>query len=182
MIINTDSQGKNIICFGNSITYGQGAQKGYDYPSLLGQMVERDVINKGSCGDTTQEGLNRIEDDVLRLEPYLVIVEFGANDRFQDISKDIVIMNLRDITLKIQDAGAMAALCDVSGGWRFLKKYDIYHTEIKDLAEKTHSIFVPLLMKGVIQRSRLLSDSFHPNSDGYRIIAKKVHKAIAPYL
>jgi lysophospholipase L1-like esterase len=145
-------------------------------------MVERAVINKGCCGDTTQDGLSRIQSDVLSLEPYLVIVEFGANDYFQNIPKDTVLKNLRDITSKIQDTGAMVALCDVSGGRSFLKKHDIYHAALKQLAQDTQAIFIPFMMKGVIQRPRLLSDSFHPNAEGYRVIAKKIYNAIEPYL
>ena len=180
--MNSDSQGKNIICFGNSITYGQGADKGYDYPARLKEMVSREVLNKGCCGETTQNALERIEEDVLSLDPYLVIVEFGANDYFNNISKGTVIANLENIALKIQGVGAKVALCDVSGGWRLFKKYDIYHSAIKHIANKTQSAFIPFLMKGIIQRRDLMCDSFHPNSKGYEIIAQKVYKAIVPYL
>ena len=41
---NLDSRGKNIICFGGSITYGVDAQEGEDCPSVLSGMLKRKVI------------------------------------------------------------------------------------------------------------------------------------------
>ena len=82
-IRNMDSRGSLIICFGDSITYGSGAKEGDDYPSYLAGMVRREVINVGVPGETSGQGLERLEDDVLSEDPYIVIVEFGANDHFQ---------------------------------------------------------------------------------------------------
>ena len=85
-IRNIDSEGENVICFGNSITYGSGVEEGKDYPSHLQEMTERDVINAGVPGDTTAGGLRRIDEDVLDNDPYLVIVELGANDYLRNLS------------------------------------------------------------------------------------------------
>jgi len=41
------------------------------------------IINSGRCGDTAVEALTRLESDVLRFDPDLVIVSFGMNDGAQ---------------------------------------------------------------------------------------------------
>ena len=64
-IKNIDSNGKNIICFGDSITFGYGVSSGEDYPSILAKMFQYALINAGIDGDTTTEALKRLEYDVL---------------------------------------------------------------------------------------------------------------------
>jgi len=38
------------------------------------------VINSGRCGDTAENGLRRLDQDVLRFDPDLVIISYGMND------------------------------------------------------------------------------------------------------
>jgi len=38
-IKNISSKGKNIICFGDSITFGYGVNPGEDYPAALAKLV-----------------------------------------------------------------------------------------------------------------------------------------------
>jgi lysophospholipase L1-like esterase len=178
---NTDSRGAQIICFGDSITYGQGARDGEDYPSRLREMVGRDVINAGIPAETTEDGLRRIKEDVLDEDPYLVIIEFGANDYFRKVPEKEILDNLEQMISLVQQEGAMVAVCDVSGG-AIMGVYDIYHDELKRLAERKGAIFIPSLMKGILQDPALKSDSIHPNAKGYKIIAERVYKAIKPYL
>ena len=42
-----------IICFGDSLTSGTGADAGMDYPSQPSKMIAKPVINAGLPGDTT---------------------------------------------------------------------------------------------------------------------------------
>ena len=178
---NTGNQGSSIICFGDSITYGQGAIEGEDYPSCLARMVKREVINAGVPGDTTEDGLDRMGIDVLAEAPYLVIIEFGANDYFKNMSKEETLENLEEMILIIQEKGAMTALCDVSGG-AVLGVYNVYHKDLKRLAARTGSIFIPYLMKDIIQDASLKSDQMHPNAKGYEIVAGRVYRATEKYL
>ncbi|MGB2600848.1 MAG: GDSL-type esterase/lipase family protein [Candidatus Omnitrophota bacterium] len=180
-IKNADSQGTQIICFGDSITFGQGAKKGGDYPAYLREMVKRDVINEGISGETTEEGLDRIEEDVLERDPYLVIIEFGANDYFKKVPQQETLDNLEQMVSRVQGEGAMVAVCDISGG-AIMGAYNIYHKELKRLARRKGAIFIPYLMKGILQDPSLKSDQIHPNAEGYKIIAKRVYEAIEPYL
>ena len=46
-------------------TYGNGAST---------------LINSGKCGSSCQEGLQRLDRDVIRFDPDLVILAFGMND------------------------------------------------------------------------------------------------------
>ena len=82
---NNQIQINSIVCFGDSLTQGYGSSEGNTYPYFLQQLTNLPVINKGINGNTSKNGLNRI-DDILQFKNSLVIVEFGANDFFQQIS------------------------------------------------------------------------------------------------
>ena len=177
-IKNLDSEGKNIICFGNSITSGVGARRGSDYPSLLQELVEKNVINAGVSGDTTKSALLRLKRDVLERDPYLVIIELGGNDFLKRMPKKETFKNLKETILKIQDKGAIVALCDVSG----LFSMTAYRKHFAKLAKETGSIFIPALLKGILENPSLKYDYVHPNTDGYKLIAQKIYQALKPYL
>ena len=48
--------------------------------ALLYPSVQMNIINSGISGDTVSRGLMRLERDVLRYSPDLVVVGYGAND------------------------------------------------------------------------------------------------------
>lgn len=177
-IKNIDSNGKNIICFGNSITFGYGANPGEDYPAALSKMITIPVINAGIDGDTTIEALKRIDSDVLEREPLLVIIEFGGNDFLRKIPMDETLRNIEEIIKKIYSKGAMVAVADVSAGMIMSS----YRKEFKRLSKKYNTIFIPKLFSDILTNPTLKSDSIHPNAEGYKLIAQKIHRAITPYL
>jgi acyl-CoA thioesterase-1 len=46
------ADGKTLVCFGNSLTAGNGAPPGSDYPLLLSERLWLPVVNAGVPGDT----------------------------------------------------------------------------------------------------------------------------------
>jgi len=177
-IKNLDSKGTNIICFGDSITFGYGANPGEDYPSLLSKMTRIPVINAGIDGDTTVEAIKRIKSDALDRNPLLVIVEFGGNDFLRKIPQDVTISNIKEMVERIQAQGAMVAIVDMSAGI-FLQEY---RRAFADLTQEKSAIFIPSVLSGIITNPSLKSDFIHPNADGYKMIAQRIYRAILPYL
>ncbi len=74
---------ERIICFGDSIT--QGNECGA-WPSILQEALNQrqpgrfEVINKGRSGDTSAQGFDRFESEILPHLPGILIIEFGIND------------------------------------------------------------------------------------------------------
>ena len=87
-IKNSQPIGENIICFGDSLTFGTGATRGMDYPSQLSKMISRPVLNKGVPGDTTARALARLDQDVLSQSPRIVLITLGGNDLKNGVPKD----------------------------------------------------------------------------------------------
>jgi len=177
-IKNINSPGKNIICFGDSLTFGYGTDPGEDYPSALRKLVSLPVFNSGVDGNTTFEALERLENDVLSKNPRLVIVEFCGNDFLKKIPKENTLKNLAEIIERIQAKGAMVALVDISAGLFF---WD-YGEAFKKLAQQKKAIFIPVILDRIITNPAMKSDFFHPNARGYKVVAKRVHRAISGYL
>ncbi len=194
-IKNTDSKGKNIICFGDSITFGYGAEQGEDYPAELSKMVNPapsslvppffrrrgvniPVINAGMSSDTSTIGLIRIETDVLNKEPLLVIIEFCGNDFIKRIPKEETIKNIEKMIDLCQQRKAMVALVDISAGMFFGE----YRSIFSKIAHEKQAIFIPAVLNRVLTNPIMKSDFLHPNASGYKLIAQRIYKAIKPYL
>lgn len=148
------------------------------YPVLLSNMSGIEVINSGISGDTTKDALKRIESDVISYKPMMVIIEFGANDYFENISKLETEDNLLKIITEIQNAGSITIILGVRLG--ILD--DEYEKVFRSVSEKTGSLYIPNILKGIITNPALKSDEIHPNSKGYNIMADRIFKKIKPIL
>jgi lysophospholipase L1-like esterase len=177
-IKNIDSRGKNIVCFGDSITKGKGAGPKADYPSALIQMTSTPVVNAGINSDTTTEAVKRVESDVLSNDPLLVIIEFGGNDFLNKIPFEETIRNMEEIIKAIQAKGAMVAIADISG----TEIMASYGAAYKELSVKYGTILIPGILNGIFTNPALKSDFIHPNDQGYKIVAHRIYRGIIPYL
>lgn len=75
-----------VVCFGDSLTYGHGANSETEsWPSRLQNRLTIPVINSGKNDDTTADGLGHFEADVLSHNPAVLIINFGKNLRFRKI-------------------------------------------------------------------------------------------------
>ena len=165
-----------IICFGDSLTSGTGADAGMDYPSQLSEMIAKPVINAGVPGDTTARALKRLERDVLARSPDMVLITLGGNDLKNGVAKDIAFKNLKHIIESIQGQGARVII----GGLKFPLRDRGYARGYKDLADQTGAVLIPDIFKDIMGHRKLMSDPIHPNGDGYKIIAERFLEAMLP--
>lgn len=178
LVRNLDSRGEGIICFGDSLTEGVGADRGGDYPSVLARELTHPILNAGKRGNTAGEGLSRVQRDVLAHNPRLVIVLFGGNDFLRRVPLPETKKNLDEIVRRILDGGAMVVLVGVKLGL-FM---DGYGSVYKEIAKKHGALVVPDILQGILSDPKLKSDSIHPNSDGYRLMAERIAKHVGPLL
>lgn len=173
------ARGKTLVCFGNSLTAGQGAPAGSDYPSLLAKELPIPVINAGRSGDTAAVAINRLEKDVLSKDPKIVIVELGANDFLRTGGRtaavDEAFANIEAIIDEIQEYGAVVVIGGVSINYNIAQKY-------KKLAKKKGAVLIPNIMGGILGDPELKSDGWHPNAKGYRVMADKFIGVLIPLL
>lgn len=172
-IVNYPPKNSQIVAFGDSLVAGVGATSGNDFVSVLSRMLGNPIVNLGVLGDTTAQGLARV-DQVIAKDPGTVILLLGGNDYLKKIPQEETFANLRSIIAKLQAQGAVVVLLGVRGGIlrdNFIDGFDA-------LAEETGVIYVPDVLDGLIGRDAYMSDAIHPNDQGYAQIAERVFSAI----
>jgi acyl-CoA thioesterase-1 len=165
-----------IICFGDSLTFGTGAEAGMDYPSQLSKMIAKPVINAGVPGDTTARALKRLQQDVLARSPDLVLITLGGNDLKNGVAKDTAFNNLQHIVESILGQGARV----IVGGLKFPLRDRGFAKGYRDLADQTGVVLLPDIFKDIMGNRKLMRDPIHPNGDGYRIMAQSFLDAMRP--
>jgi len=176
-ITNYPPKNQTIVAFGDSLVEGVGAGEGNDFVSVVGRTLGREIINKGKSGDTTADGLSRI-DDALAEDPGIVIVLLGGNDALRRIPKKETFTNLGIIVERFQSAGAVVVLLGVRGGILG----DGYANEFEAVAEKYHTPYVSNVLEDLITNPKLMFDGIHPNDQGYAIVAERVVKVLQKVL
>ncbi len=161
-----------ILAFGDSITYGFGADSHESYPYLLSQLTGYKVINAGINGDTSQDGLERLptllEDDSIKL----MLLCFGGNDILQKQPLSELKANLKKIIQIAKAKNINVILISVPNVSLFgLDPLDLYD----EIADEEDIELIEGLLSHVLSRSSLKSDYIHPNEKGYKYIANEVY-------
>jgi acyl-CoA thioesterase-1 len=173
-----------VVFLGDSLTAGYGLGQEEAFPALVGEMLARSghpvrIVNAGVSGDTTADGLARL-DWLLKQQPRVLVVGLGANDAFRGQDPAEAEGNLRDIVSRAKAAGARVLLLGMkippSYGQMFSRGYgEIY----ENVAKEQKVPIVPFLLEGVGGHADLnQDDGIHPNAQGEKILAENV----APYL
>ncbi len=169
-VANLDSDGESIVFLGDSLTAGVGAPRGQDFPSRIAERVSLPVINAGVPGNTTADALKQLEHDVLAHRPRVVVVLLGGNDYLRKIPIAETRRNLDAIVRICQEQGAMVTVVDIKIG--VFK--DAFGELYEEIAEARNALYVKNIWKGIFGNPKLMSDSIHPNAEGYRLMAKRL--------
>ncbi|HYN22294.1 MAG TPA: GDSL-type esterase/lipase family protein [Thermoanaerobaculia bacterium] len=175
-IPNLDSPGKTIVCLGDSITSGMGAGPGLPYPALLSQRFGVELINAGVPGDTTEDGLARIE-EVLALDPWMVIVELGGNDILRRLPPERTEAALRQILDRLLAARVVPVLVEVEVP--FAGRYSDVFERLDDDYD------IPIVedtLGDILLDPALKADPIHPNAEGQRALAEGIADVVQPIL
>jgi lysophospholipase L1-like esterase len=178
-ITNERSQGAAIVAFGDSLTEGYRMSPGEGYPEQLAKLVGRPIVNRGVSGNTTADGLARLEADVLTESPRVVLLGLGANDMLRQQPIDETFGNLRRIVDRIHARGAMVVLIGVEG---FPLVHGDYGARYRSLARETGCVYVADMLDGVLGDPALMYDQIHPNAAGYARIARRIDSEVGDYL
>jgi acyl-CoA thioesterase I len=165
------------VALGDSLTEGYGASEGHDYPRVLGEQLGIQIVNKGRSGDTTADGLARLE-DVLKLKPRVVLLCLGGNDELQKLPRSQMRDNLARIIDQLRERGSFVVLIGV----RSATLRDQNKKLFRNLAREKRVFHVPNILEGIFARPIYMSDALHPNDAGYGRIAERLEQELRPLL
>lgn len=192
-----------IMCFGDSITYGYCAEYGTDYVSLFKKKVSEDfagenitIRNRGVNGESSRDGLARIDNELESYSPDLVIMLFGSNDSaysswyhvgYEEFSHnyDLIISKIKsegaeiilitpppvieDNDVPFIENSVLEGYCDI-----IKEKSDKFGLPLIDMnkAFKEHGALPELLQW----------DGIHISTEGYRLFFDTVYKTARPII
>jgi acyl-CoA thioesterase-1 len=177
-----------IVAFGDSLSAGYGAEAGKSFPDFLQKDLDAaglhwHVVNAGVSGNTTTDGLYRV-DEVLAHKPRITIIEFGGNDGLRGLPLETTRMNLEQMIEKLQSGGSKVLIAGMTlppnyGGDYITSFGKIYI----DVAKKYNVPRIPFLLSEVALRPGLMQqDGIHPTAQGNEIVAKTVMRYLKPLL
>ena len=178
-----------IVAYGDSITAGFAVRRGF--PSFWKEMLDEkypeaglEMINSGISGDTTLDGLSRLDWAALSYEPDLVTINFGINACVLGLGLEEFEMNLVEMVRRIR-AGPGSEVLLLTSQLLETPPYDRlvldYYQAIERVAREmdvgfvdVHGAWMRRVEQGTPLSSLILPGLDHPNEAGYRIIAEEL--------
>ncbi|HWE84787.1 MAG TPA: SGNH/GDSL hydrolase family protein [Terracidiphilus sp.] len=170
---------KRVVFMGDSITEGWHFDEPSGFPG-------KGYINRGISGQTTPQMVVRFRQDVIDLEPKVVVILAGTND----IAGNTGPMTLEETEANLKDMADLAAanhikvvLCSVTPAYDYpwqpglepAPKIDSINAWMKNYAAEKHYIYVDYhsAMKDARDGlpANLSHDGVHPNAAAYTIMA-----------
>lgn len=163
-----------ILAYGDSITAGNGAPPGQNYPSLLAEKIQRTVINAGVPGEISANGLKRLPALLDKHQPALLLLCHGGNDMIRKLGKAELASNLRAMIDEAISRDISVVLIGVPKPGIFLETLDIYNQIAREYNLPVEREVVPK----VLADNALKSDLIHPNASGYAMMADSIYSLL----
>ena len=177
-----------IICFGDSLTAGYGTELGKSYPDYLQAYLDAKgyhyrVVNEGVSGNTTKDGVGRV-DHIVAMNPAVVVVEFGGNDGLRGLRIEDSRTNLDKIVSTLKTSGTKVVLAGITlppdYGPDYIKQFNETYVL---LAKKYNVPLLPFLLKGVFGVDGMMQDDrTHATANGNKVVANNVLPFLLPLL
>ncbi len=177
-----------LLVLGDSLTAGYGLKADAAFPvrlqaGLRKQGLDVSVVNAGVSGDTSKDGLARL-DWVVSPDIKAVIVELGANDALRGIDPAITEAALDAIITRLQKRGIAVMLAGMLAppnmGKDYAARFDAVYPA---LAARHHVALYPFFLAGVAGLPGLnQSDGMHPTAKGVNIIVDRMLPAVTGFI
>jgi acyl-CoA thioesterase I len=174
-----------VLAFGDSLTAGYGLPGNQAFPAQLQARLKDDgidakIVNAGVSGDTTTDGLARL-DWALADKPDYVILALGANDALRGIDPKIVRANLDKMIDKITASGAKILLLGMLAPANWGAQYEQEFDQIYPDLAKAHDVpLYPFFLDGVAMNPALnQADGMHPNERGVAVLVDRIAPLVA---
>jgi len=155
-----------VLAFGDSLTFGIGANPQESYPAQLEALIGRKVVASGVPGEVSTEGLARLSSAIDEAKPQLVILCHGGNDLLRKLDGAQAANNIRAMVRLAKAQGAHGVprpgLLPSAAGF------------YEDIARELGVPYEGTALRKILTDNALKSDLVHPNAAGYARLAEAV--------
>ena len=180
-----------VVVLGDSITAGFGLDTpDLAYPALLAKRMQASnlpgtVVNAGVSGDTTSNGLQRLN-WVLREPADVLVIALGSNDALRGVPAADVERNLHAMIGRARSLvpGVRVLLAGALAPPNMGESYTAeFRSVFRSVAESERVAFAPFLLEGVAGiPAQNQADGIHPTASGQLIIAANLWPTLEPLL
>ncbi len=185
-IDSSKSKVNRVVFMGNSITEFWNTHQPYFFKNPL-------YINRGISGQTTPQMLLRFKQDVIDLEPEIVVILAGVNDIAENTgptTQKMIEDNIFSMAQLAKTNGIKVILCSVLPVFSFQSKKHLkpankviaLNAALKEYTLKNDIFYLDYYSSMVDAKNGLKEaytyDGLHPNAEGYKIMAPLAEEAI----
>jgi len=178
-----------VMIFGDSLSAEYGLPQGSGWVALLerrllSEKIDYRVVNASISGETTLGGRNRIEAELARQKPQVVVIALGGNDGLRGVSLDTTRDNLEYMIAASRKFKARPLLVGVrlppNYGRTFSERFRLVFVEV---AKKTGTPLVPFILEAIADRRDLFQpDGIHPTATAQPMLLDTLWPQIANVL
>lgn len=159
-----------VLAFGDSLTYGTGAQPDESYPAQLEPLIRRRVVRAGVPGEVTAQALERLPHALDEHAPKLLLLCIGGNDFLQRLGAAQAAENVRAMVKLARSRDIQVMLIATPEPGLAALPPAFY----REIATEFGLLFEERIIGEVLKTGSLKSDLVHPNAKGYRVIAERL--------
>ena len=160
-----------VLAFGDSLTFGTGANEDESYPAQLAKLTGRRVVREGVPGEVSATGLTRLPAALDEHRPRLLLLCHGGNDFLRRLPAAQAAENVRAMIRLAQSRGVQVVLIGTPE-FSFTVTPPAFYAEI---AKEFRIPYEGDVLGKILRDTSLKADQIHPNAQGYRLMAERVH-------
>jgi acyl-CoA thioesterase-1 len=159
-----------VLAFGDSLTFGTGANEEESYPAQLEKLIGRRVVRAGVPGEVTAQALVRLPEALDEHAPRLLLLCIGGNDFLRRLGNQQAERNVREM-VKLATSRGVAVMLIGTPEPGFTVSPPAFYAGI---AKEFHLPYEEGIIGLVLKDTSLKADPIHPNARGYRLIAERL--------
>jgi len=163
-----------VLAFGDSLTFGTGADEAESYPAQLQTLIGRRVVGAGVPGEVTAQALERLPAALDEHAPRLLLLCIGGNDFLRRLGNAQAERNVRAMVQLAKSRGVSVLLIGTPE-FSLLPSPPAFYAAV---AKEFGVPYEDAVITEVLKDASLKSDPIHPNARGYRVIAERLAAAL----
>ncbi|HEY0505744.1 MAG TPA: arylesterase [Lysobacter sp.] len=180
---------RTVLVMGDSLSAGYGLAASQGWVALTADRVTRTkpgwrVVNASISGETTAGGAARIDGELKRNKPAVVVIELGANDGLRGLPLAQSRANLDRMIRASKGAGAKVLLVGMRMPPNLGREYTQGFSDNYAALAKQHAVaFLPFLLEPIaLDRNAFQDDNLHPIASAQPELRDHVWTKLEPLL